>query len=123
MRTRDVPVQASLLLYPVKAAISPYLLGGGGWYSHRIEQLTDKAVVSSVTTREFGWHAGFGAQLRLGGHAGMHADYRYTFLDFGSDNGTTAASLVPRSSLLPSPSKLLPSYRGSMWTAGLTVYF
>ena len=123
VRTRDFPVQASLLLYPLKSALSPYLLGGGGWYTHRVEQMADKAVVSSVTAREFGWHAGFGAQLRLGRHAGMHADYRYTFLDFGSDNATTAASLVPRSSLLPSPSKLLPSYRGSMWTAGLTVYF
>ena len=123
VRTRDLPVQASLLLYPVKAALSPYLLGGGGWYTHRIEQMTDKEVASSVTAREFGWHAGFGAQLRLGGHAGLHADYRYTFLDFGSDNEKTAAGLADRSSLLPSPSKLLPGYRGSMWTAGLTVYF
>jgi opacity protein-like surface antigen len=123
VRTRDFPVQASLLLYPLKSALSPYLLGGGGWYTHRIEQLADKEVVSSATTREFGWHAGFGAQMRLGGHAGMHADYRYTFLDFGSDNAGPSASLAGRSSLLSAPAKLLPSYRGSMWTAGLTVYF
>ena len=39
--------------------------------------------VLSETVREFGWHAGFGAELRMGNHAGLHGDYRYTFLDFG----------------------------------------
>ena len=127
-RTRDFPIQGSLLLYPVRAAISPYVLAGVGWYTHRVEQLADKQVISSETTRKFGSHAGFGGQLRLGNHAAIHADYRYTFLHFGDDApaasaGTTASSLTSRSSLLSSPSNLLPGYRGSMWTAGLTVYF
>ncbi len=121
-RTRDFPIQGSLLLYPVRAALSPYVLGGVGWYTHRVEQLADKTVLSSETSREFGYHAGFGGQLRLGRHAALHADYRYTFLHFGEDDSTTS-SLTGRSSLLSSPSNLLPGYRGSMWTAGLTVYF
>lgn len=122
-RTRDFPVQASLLVYPLRAPLSPYVLGGVGWYTHRVEQMAAKEVVSSESTREFGYHAGFGAELRLGRHAGAHADYRYTFLHFGSDGATSGASLSDRSSLLPSPSGLVPGYRGSMWTAGLTVYF
>lgn len=123
VRTRDFPFQASLLLYPVRSALSPYLLGGVGWYTHRIEAMAGKEVASSVTTREFGSHAGFGAELRLGTHAAAHADYRYTFLRFGSDAASAGASLSDSSSLLPSQSSVLPGYRGSMWTAGLTVYF
>ena len=122
-RTRDLPLQASLLVYPLRAPLSPYVLGGAGWYTHRVDQMAAKEVVSSVSTREFGYHAGFGAELRLGRHAGAHADYRYTFLHFGADGETSAASASDPPSLLPSPSGLVPGYKGSMWTAGLTVYF
>jgi opacity protein-like surface antigen len=111
-RTRDYPLQASLLLFPVRSAISPYLLGGVGWYSHRFERLEGDDVIESTSTRKFGYHAGFGGELSLGRHAGLHADYRYTFLRFGSDDDEESTS-----------SRFLPSYQGSMWTAGLTLYF
>ena len=122
-RVRELPLQASVLLFPFKTSIAPYLLGGGGWYSQRLERLAGNETVSSATTRDFGWHGGVGAELRLGPHAGAHADYRYTFLDFGND-------VVP----VPQPShivggnnnftsRFMPSYKGSMWTAGLTIYF
>jgi hypothetical protein len=111
-RVRDVPVQASLLLFPVRGAFSPYVLGGPGWYSHRVQSLVGGDVADSETTRKFGWHGGFGAELRLGNHAGIHGDYRYTFLHFGSDDDDTKSG-----------SRFLPNYDGSMWTAGLTVYF
>jgi opacity protein-like surface antigen len=111
VRVRDMPVQASLLLFPVSGPFSPYILGGGGWYSHRIEALLNDDVLASETTRDFGWHGGIGAELRLGGHAGLHADYRYTFLHFGKDEETILGQ------------RFLPSYTGSMWTAGFTVYF
>ena len=117
-RVREYPIQASLLLYPVKTVFAPYLLGGGGWYSQRIETLVDSKPITSVTTREFGWHGGFGAELRLGNHAGAHADYRYTFLKFGDDE-TDAAGAKESTGF----SRFVPSYRGSMWTAGLTIYF
>ena len=116
-RLRRYPLQASLLLYPVRSAISPYVLAGGGWYSQRLETLAGDETLTSETTREFGWHAGLGGELRLGRHAGAHADYRYTFLTFGDDDeeGESESGF--------GLSRLLPSPRGSMWTAGLTLYF
>jgi hypothetical protein len=113
LRVRDMPVQASLLLFPIAGSFSPYILGGGGWYSHRIEALLDNSVLSTETSRDFGWHAGLGAEVRLGRHAGIHADYRYTFLHFGSDDNEDKIL----------GQRFLPGYTGSMWTTGLTVYF
>ena len=67
---------------------------------------------------------GFGAEMRLGRHAGLHADYRYTFLHFGADDSLKSGLTSPKHGLLgASASSFLPSYEGSMWTAGLTVYF
>jgi Outer membrane protein beta-barrel domain len=121
LRVRSMPIQASLLLFPARGAFSPFILGGAGWYAQRFETLVGDETVLSETVRDFGWHAGFGAELRMGKHAGLHGDYRYTFLDFGGDDddddgggGVIGGGLVGR---------LLPGYRGSMWTAGLTVYF
>ena len=33
-RVRDYPLQASVLLAPVRSTFSPYVLGGIGWYTH-----------------------------------------------------------------------------------------
>jgi hypothetical protein len=123
-RVRDYPLQASLLLFPVHSTLSPYVLGGMGWYTHRVDRLTGTAVTASTTTRRAGSHAGFGAEMRLGRHAGLHADYRYTFLHFGADDSSKSGLTSARHGLLgTSGSSFLPSYEGSMWTAGLTVYF
>jgi opacity protein-like surface antigen len=111
-RVVSTPIQGSLLLYPVRATVSPYLLGGIGWYAQKVEQLSAGTVTASATSRRFGYHAGIGGELRLGRHAGVHADYRYTFLDFGADDDDD--TLIER---------LAPSHEGSMWTAGLTLYF
>lgn len=110
-RTVEIPLQGSLLLYPVRTTFSPYVLGGVGWYTHRVEQLAAGAATVSETSRRMGYHAGVGAELKLGAHAGAHADYRYTFLKFGNDDDESLAS------------RFKPSYEGSMWTAGLTLYF
>ena len=114
-RIREYPIQASLLVFPIKATFAPYVLGGGGWYTTKFETLVGDETVASESERKFGWHAGFGAELRLGRHAGAHADYRYTFLRFGGDDDDTIRD--------EGFSRFLPSYQGSMWTAGLTVYF
>jgi opacity protein-like surface antigen len=110
-RVKDYPLQASLLLFPISSTFSPFVLGGAGWYTHKLESLSNGTVTSSESTRKMGWHAGFGAELLIGRHAGVHGDYRYTFLHFGdkSDGGVLGG--------------LRPSYGGSMWTAGLTFYF
>jgi Outer membrane protein beta-barrel domain len=113
-RTVDMPIQGSLLVYPVRTRLAPYVLGGVGWYMQRVEQLDAGTVSESATSRRFGYHAGIGGELTLGRHAGVHADYRYTFLKFGNDD--------EEGSLL-GLGRFKPSYEGSMWTAGLTLYF
>ena len=112
-RIVETPIQGSLLLYPVRSVLSPYVLGGVGWYTHRIEQLSGGALTTSKSSRRFGYHGGLGAEIKLGRHVGVHADYRYTFLKFGGDDDDDE-SLV---------SRFKPSYEGSMWTAGMTLYF
>jgi hypothetical protein len=116
-RVTDYPIQASLLIFPVRSRLSPYVLAGFGWYTHKIEDLVDGDVTASTSVRKTGYHAGFGAEIALGRHAGVHADYRYTFLHFGdsADSPDTGPSSLA--------SRLIPSYDGSMWTAGFTVYF
>ena len=112
-RVVETPLQGTLLLYLVRSRLAPYVLGGVGWYAQKVEQLTAGSVTASETSRRFGYHAGLGGELRLGRHAGVHADYRYTFLKFGDDDDEEE-SLIGR---------FKPSYEGSMWTAGLTLYF
>jgi hypothetical protein len=61
--------------------------------------------------------------VRLGAHAAVHADYRYTFLRFGGD-GASQASSGPSIPFLGSlTDRLRVSHQGSMWTAGMTLYF
>ena len=83
-----------------------------GWYTHKLETLSNGSVTESTSTRKRGYHAGFGAELFAGRHVGVHGDYRYTFIHFGDS---------PSSSGLFN--SLRPSYGGSMWTAGVTLYF
>jgi len=68
-RTVETPLQGTLLIYPVRATLSPYVLGGVGWYTQRVEQLAAGTVTGSDTSRRFGYHAGVGGELKLGRHA------------------------------------------------------
>jgi len=126
-RVRDYPLQGSILLFPVHSTFSPYVLAGLGWYTHTVDTLAGTQVTLSESTRKMGYHAGFGAEMRLGKHAGAHADYRYTFVHFG--DGTTSLTGAPTSLAGATTgsssvaSRFMPSYDGSMWTAGLTFYF
>jgi opacity protein-like surface antigen len=113
-RVREYPLQASLLVFPARANVAPYLLGGAGWYTRETQRLEDADWVTAESDRRFGWHGGFGAELRLGRQAAAHADYRYTLLRLRDESSAAERSGFGR---------LLPSYQGSMWTAGLTVYF
>jgi hypothetical protein len=117
-KVTETPIQASLLMRLGGQAISPYLLGGPGWYKRSVERLDASGEDDGdieLSTREFGWHAGGGLELRAGRHFGIHGDYRYTFLDFGDDDDDDDdGGLVGR---------LLPGHRGSMWTVGATIYF
>jgi len=113
-RVKETPIQASLLLYLSRGGFKPYLLGGPGWYRRRVESIDNSD--DGTTTKEFGWHAGFGAEIRGGKHFGIHGDYRYTFLDFNDDDEEEE----DEDGFI---SGLLPSHKGSMWTVGVTVYF
>lgn len=109
-KVTETPIQASLLLRMGSGRVAPFLLGGPGWYRRKIEALDGPGDVS-VTTTEFGWHAGVGLEILPTRRLGIHGDYRYTFLDFNrkEDEGFIG--------------RFLPGHRGSMWTLGATVYF
>lgn len=116
-KVTETPIQVSLLLRLGSGRFSPFLLGGPGWYRRKVEPL-DGADDLSVSTTEFGWHGGGGLEILPSRHFGIHADYRYTFLDFGDDDDDDGGII---GGLLPGG--LLPGHRGSMWTVGATVYF
>jgi hypothetical protein len=110
-KVTETPLQTSLLLRMGKGKVSPYLLGGPGWYRRKVESLDDSA--GSVSATEFGWHAGAGLEILAGRHFGIHGDYRRTFLDFSEDDDDDEGFL----------GGLVPGNRGSMWTMGATIYF
>jgi len=112
-KVSERPIQTSLLLKLATGALQPYLLAGPGWYKHSVEPLQGPGV--TVSTTEFGWHAGGGLEVRPNRHIGVHGDYRYTFLNFGDEGDKVIG--------LPGLSGILPRHRGSMWTLGATVYF
>jgi hypothetical protein len=121
-RVTDVPIQASLLYYPVRARVAPYLLGGVGWYAQNVKRFTapgDETPISQDTTRRIGSHAGLGADLRLHRRLALHGDYRYTFLHLGEDD----AAIYSKPSLIPFAGPLNLSHEGSMFTWGATVFF
>ena len=63
-RIKSYPIQGSLLLYPVRARLAPYLLGGIGWYTQHVTTLRRRQPATSSsteeTTRKMGYHVGFG---------------------------------------------------------------
>lgn len=72
------PVLVSALFYPIPgAAVSPYLLGGVGWYYSKLED-------SQGTTRsnDFGAHLGGGLDIPIAPSVVFNADLRYYFLNF-----------------------------------------
>lgn len=122
-RVRDLPIQVSYLMYPIRAPLAPYVLGGVGWYAQTVDVMAGTTVVATETTRALGYHAGLGGELRLGRHVGLHADYRYTFIGFNdADEGREPGAVpVPGTGALQRTLRL--SHKGSMWTGGVTVYF
>jgi hypothetical protein len=111
-KVTEIPIQISMLLRG-SGRVSPFLLGGPGWYRRKVETL-DGSSDLTVSTTEFGWHAGVGLEVLASRHFGIHGDYRYTFLDFHDNNNDGGIIGI---------GKLLPGHRGSMWTLGATFYF
>lgn len=110
-KVTETPIQMSLIMRLRSGSVSPFLLGGPGWYRRKVEALDGPGDLS-VSTTEFGWHAGIGLEVLPSRHFGIHGDYRYTFLDFHDDDD--GGGFI---------SGLLPGHRGSMYTLGATFYF
>lgn len=118
-RVKERPLQGSLLLFPVRSTLSPYVVGGYGVYNRSVEVIDETALLVpavAVSERKTGLHLGFGAELMLGRRAAFIVDYRYRFVRFGSaESGEEAVNLPLLKDRL--------SHRGSMWTSGIAFYF
>jgi opacity protein-like surface antigen len=138
-RARSMPIQASLLMFPIRSVISPYVLGGVGWYRHSLTTSASGAssasgATTTETIREMGYHAGLGAELRVGQRMAIHGDYRYNHIRFGGSGSSSTqlrretpnAALIGLSSV-PGLSAIQESLKlsngGSMWNWGVTFFF
>jgi len=75
---KTYPVQASLLAYIIpNGVVSPFLLGGAGWYYTRVEGPGS----FSDTTSRFGLHAGAGLEVMLNKSLSLDGTYRYVWLE------------------------------------------
>lgn len=122
-RTRDIPLQASLLMYLGQQSFQPYVLGGIGWYKTKIEQYADDTLLSETSLSKVGYHAGLGTEVKVHSRASIHIDYRYTFIRFGDESGNSAPGAVPMPFTQGLQERLKLSHEGSMWTTGVTFNF
>jgi hypothetical protein len=125
-RVRNFPIQASLLLFPVRTRLAPYLLAGVGWYTQRVTRFsapTGTTIVEDETTRKMGYHGGFGAELRLHRRFGLYGDYRYTMIRFGGDPDSDELVPSPIPGFIPGSERLRLAHEGSMFTWGATFHF
>lgn len=75
---RTFPVQGSVLLYPLGTKrLSPFVLGGAGWYFTHVEGPSH----FDETQHRFGAHVGGGLQLFLTEHLSLDSTYRHIWLE------------------------------------------
>jgi opacity protein-like surface antigen len=134
-RIHNAPIQVSGLVLPIRSALQPYFLAGIGWYRHKLEALDNGEAVLTTQSTDFGYHTGVGGQVMFGKHASAYVDYRYTWVDVNGISGLmgtirSAASLTTVIGALTSlknqdakDSTSSISRSGSMWTAGMAIYF
>ncbi|MBL0058703.1 MAG: porin family protein [Elusimicrobia bacterium] len=104
---KTYPVQASLLAYLVPhSPVSPYLLGGTGWYFTRVSGPS----VETNTENRFGLHAGGGLEAKLNESLSLDGSYRYIWLE---DVKSKSASAIDKTY----------SDRGYMLTVALNLLF
>lgn len=134
-RVRETPLQGSVLLFPVRAVIAPYVLAGFGIYTRNFDVLgANGSVTQTAIERKTGIHTGFGAQVRVVKHVAFFVDYRYRFVKFGeettgsttSGSTTTTGRSTAVANLLnavPGLNAIKVSHQGSMWTGGISFVF
>jgi len=83
---RTFPVQGSVLLYPFGTKrLSPFILGGAGWYFTHVEGPGD----FDKTQHRFGAHAGGGLQLFLTDYLSLDGTYRHIWLEKVESKGAS----------------------------------
>ena len=123
-RTKETPMQGSLLLFIARGAFSPYVGGGIGLYTQTRDTLNASGLVTaSETEKKLGWHLGGGAEIILAKHVGFFVDYRFRFVKFGEPTDDAQKISIPGDSVFPILQNVKLSHEGSMWTSGLTFYF
>jgi opacity protein-like surface antigen len=105
-RVDTYPVQVSGLVYLLPGKrLSPFLLGGGGWYYTHV-----KSGSFDDTTNRFGLHAGGGLQYMLNERWSIDGSYRYVWLE---RIHSTEANIINKSF----------QDSGQMVTIGLNLHF
>ena len=123
-RTRETPMQGTLLLFIARSTLSPYVAGGIGLYSQIHDTLNSQGLVlASTTEKRVGWHLGAGAEIRFHPHAAFFLDYRFRFVRFGDAEGNEEPITIPGATIVPTLEKVKLAHEGSQWTSGLTFYF
>ena len=131
-RVREAPLQGSILLFPIRAILAPYGVGGIGLYTRNYDVMAGSAISQTAQERKIGVHLGFGGELHLAKHAVAYLDYRYRFVKFGNDPSSTAgsagttqaASAVSKLlAAVPGLGQMSVSHQGSMWTGGVAFVF
>ena len=85
LEVEQIPVQASVMLYPLKIGpIRLYALGGGGAYITRSSGVNSFISYGKVTKTNFGGHLGAGTDILLGGSFFLSGDVRYIWLNIDS---------------------------------------
>jgi opacity protein-like surface antigen len=123
-RTRETPMQGSLLLFLVRSTLSPYVAGGIGVYTQHHDTLGPAgAVLTTTSERRVGWHLGAGAEIKFHRHAAFFLDYRFRFVKFGEPDEGQQLITIPGQTIVPVLQKVKLSHEGSMWTSGMAFYF
>ena len=124
-RTRETPMQGSVLLFLARSALSPYVGGGIGLYSQSHDTLDANGLVTASTSeKRVGWHLGAGAEIRITKHAAFFADYRFRFVTFGNPTDSAQQPItIPGATIFPVLAKVKLAHEGSMWTSGMACYF
>ena len=128
-RIRETPMQASVLISPVRTMLTPYVLAGVGLYNRTYEVVGAGGVVTQTADeKKTGVHVGFGGEVSVGRHAVAFLDYRYRFVTFGNDpaalaSATSSDQVAVLLKSVPGLGQLNVSHQGSMWTGGVAFVF
>ena len=105
---KNVPLQASVLIYPIKLPkLGVYVLGGGTYSSIRLE--ANGPVQGTVTEKKWSAHVGAGVDIKLTSRVTLNGDARFVFLDVQDAEGLGSA--------------VLENYKGDFWTGTIGLSF